>query len=248
MSRIPRNNIKAPFFHIMVQGINKEYIFNSEEGMQIYQSLILKTAKEFNVLIVAYCIMNNHTHILLKVNEMNELTKFMSKINTKYARYYNERNERVGYVFRDRYKLQSIISEKQLLLCIKYIHNNPVKASIAIDMSDYKYSSYCKIYKNELNNIRIKLKEILSEFEEIEKSDKLNFMEAEEIDKKEICKTLVKKYFKLEKINIQKDKNTLKKLICELKDEYGIPYRNMEENMNISRETLRKLYKEAKNE
>lgn len=57
---------------------------------------------------MAYCIMNNHVHLLVYSEEVQKLSKMMQKINTAYAKYYNECNERVGYVFRDRYLSQPI--------------------------------------------------------------------------------------------------------------------------------------------
>ena len=56
--------------------------------------------------------------------------------------YYNNEKNRVGYVFRNRYNSQEIYSKRQLYICLKYIHNNPVKAKITKTMKDYKYSSY----------------------------------------------------------------------------------------------------------
>ena len=56
--------------------------------------------------------------------------------------YYNRKKERVGYVFRNRFKSQPILSKKQMYTCIKYIHMNPVKAGIVKEEKDYNYSSY----------------------------------------------------------------------------------------------------------
>ena len=121
MPRNPRSNIKASFLHVMVQGINKSYIFNKEEDIKYYIKLMYKVKKENNIKIIAYCVMNNHVHILLKMNTIKDVSKYMKTINTMYALYYNKKYNRVGYVFRDRYKSQEIIDEKHLYNCIKYI-------------------------------------------------------------------------------------------------------------------------------
>ena len=81
----------------------------------------------------------------------------MHKVNTLYAIYFNKKYNRVGYVFRDRYKSQAIYSEKQLYTCINYIHYNPVKAGICKIASEYEYSSYNEyidIFNEKSNNIR----------------------------------------------------------------------------------------------
>ena len=66
----------------------------------------------------------------------------MGCVNSIYAMYYNKKHNRVGYVFRDRFKSILILTREQLYFCIKYIHMNPVKAEIVENESEYKYSSY----------------------------------------------------------------------------------------------------------
>lgn len=60
MARIRKENITTSFFHIMVQGINKEYIFNSNEDRNQYMKIMKETKEKIDIKILAYCIMNNH--------------------------------------------------------------------------------------------------------------------------------------------------------------------------------------------
>lgn len=142
MPRIARKNSNSNFYHIIVQGINKEYVFNKSEFIEKYQQIILEKKEKSNITILAYCIMNNHAHFLIFSEKIEYLSKFMQRVNTSYSQYYNKINKRVGYVFRDRYYSQDILNQKHLYSCIKYIHNNPVKAHICNYMNQYKYSSY----------------------------------------------------------------------------------------------------------
>lgn len=130
MPRIGRKKLQTTFFHIIVQGINKEYIFYNEEYIKEYKKLLLDNLNKYNVKIIAYCIMNNHTHILLYTENIEEMSKYMKSINTSYAKYYNRNENRVGIVFRNRYESEPIYEKRYLLNCIGYIHNNPVKAGI----------------------------------------------------------------------------------------------------------------------
>ena len=130
MPRIARKNLDCSYLHIIVQGINKEYIFNEESLKCLYKSILKKYLLESNICILAYCIMDNHIHILMHSNDIKEISKLMHKTNTSYAKAYNKYKKRVGYVFRDRFYSQMILSEQQLYNCIVYIHNNPVKANI----------------------------------------------------------------------------------------------------------------------
>lgn len=142
MPRIPRKNSQTNFYHIMVQGINKEFIFKNSIFIEKYINIIYNCLKDFPITVLAYCIMNNHAHFLVFSKNIINLSKFMQRVNTSYARFYNKENNRVGYVFRDCYKSQPIYNHTQLCKCIKYIHNNPVKANIVNHMSEYQYSSY----------------------------------------------------------------------------------------------------------
>jgi len=71
----------------------------------------------------------------------------MKRINASYAYYFNQKNHRVGHLFQDRFKSEPINDERYLLAAIRYIHNNPVKASIVEKPGQYKWSSY-NIYLN----------------------------------------------------------------------------------------------------
>ena len=130
MPRYPRNYIKTCFFHVITQGIEKTYIFESEEDIEFYLVKMYSLNQECEIKIIAYCIMNNHAHILLETSKVENLAKFMQRLNTAYAKYYNKKYSRVGYVFRNRYRSEGIYNEKYLYNCIKYIHYNPVKAGM----------------------------------------------------------------------------------------------------------------------
>ena len=159
MSRLPRNYTNTPFFHVITQGIEKSYIFEKAEDIKYYVKIMYKIKEEHNINIIAYCIMNNHTHMLAETKSIEQLSKYMQRINTTYGKYYNKKYSRVGYVFRDRYFVQTILNEKQLFNCIAYIHKNPINAGIVKLLSSYNYSSY-----NEYIDITIKEFELLSFF------------------------------------------------------------------------------------
>lgn len=131
MPRISRKNFETLFFHVMVQGIKKEYIFNQKIAIKKYVELLNNERENFDLEILAYCVMNNHAHLLIYTKRIEEMSLYMHTINQKFAQFYNYINQgRVGYVFRDRYKSEPIYNEQSLIRCIRYIHNNPVKANI----------------------------------------------------------------------------------------------------------------------
>ena len=225
MPRFPRNFIKTSYLHIMTQGINKTYIFEYEEDIKYYIKIMYELLKEYKIKIIAYCIMNNHTHMLVKVEKIEELSNYMLRLNSKYARYYNKKYKRVGYVFRDRFRSEGIYNDAQLYNCIRYIYNNPVKAGICNRPEEYKWSNY-KPIPEKISDTYI----FIDDEEEIEKAYK------------EYIKIFMEKN-NLDIINPKRNKELLKELITTLNKDYGLSLRKIAFELNIPRETLRLINK-----
>lgn len=225
MPRVPRFYSDTSFFHVMTQGIKKEYIFNQAEDAQRYISILYNTKDECKINIIAYCIMNNHAHLLAKTAKVEYLSKFMQKANGKYAKYYNEKYERVGYVFRDRFKSEAIYTEQNLHNCIAYIYNNPVKAGICNTPEEYKFSNYK--YSKNIN---------------YETCEDYSFMDTEE-DKQRQCESLIKKYIEQRNQNetLLKQQENLKVLVRRLKYELKIPFNTIVKCTGISKSEIKKI-------
>lgn len=80
--------------------------------------------------ILAYCLMSNHFHLLLKQNTVNGISKLLANLQNSYAKYFNIKNERVGPLFQGQFKAVKIDSEEQLLHVSRYIHLNPYSSGI----------------------------------------------------------------------------------------------------------------------
>ena len=248
MLRIPRNYIRTSFYHIMCQGIKKESIFNNETKKNKYLELIKRYKDEFAIDIVTYCIMPNHAHLLVHTNSINNLSKFMHRLNSAYGMYYNKRENRVGYVFRNRFRMEGIDSDKYVFNCILYIHNNPVKGGLCKLPEEYTYSGYNEFIgpkKIVDNNI---IKRILGNitYQEKKKShsyEKINYLDLI-VDYDEICKDIVDMFTKARKITLQdilQDDYLLLSLLVELIIKNNLSYSCVEKNLHINRKKIAKL-------
>lgn len=99
---------------------------------------------KLQVEIIAFCLMDNHFHLLLKQLKDNGIVKFMAKFTNSYTKYFNTKHQRVGPLFQGVFKAVYVHSDEQLLHLSRYIHLNPilgfrVKAS---ELTDYLWSSY----------------------------------------------------------------------------------------------------------
>lgn len=85
--------------------------------------------------------MSNHIHILIKV-EKEDLDLIMKRIAGSYVYWYNWKYYRKGPLFQDRFKSEPIEDNSYFLTVLRYIHQNPLKAGLAKNIDDYRFSSY----------------------------------------------------------------------------------------------------------
>ncbi len=138
MPRQPR--VAGEYMHIIVRGNGKQILFEDSSDREKYRYLLKKYAEETEVSIFAYCLMENHVHLLI-YDPVGSVSVFMKKIGVGYACYYNRKYERVGHLFQDRYKSEVIEDDAYLLSAFRYILNNPEAAGIC-RAEDYRWSSY----------------------------------------------------------------------------------------------------------
>lgn len=167
MPRTRRTASPTGYYHVIMRGNNRENIFNDICNKKDFLFELYKKINENLLEIVAYCIMSNHVHLLLKAN-LDDLSKSFKIINQKFAHKFNKRNNRIGHVFQDRFLSEPIDNSSYLLNVVRYIHNNPVKAKIVNTPNSYKWSSYndyLESYTNLINPIlSVKQKEIILNF------------------------------------------------------------------------------------
>lgn len=242
--RIARKYLNTSFFHVIVQGIGKEYIFKNEIYIRQYLKLINKYSKELNIIIIAYCMMNNHAHFLIETEHKEKMSQLMQKTNSIFAKYYNyKENERVGYVFRDRFLSEPITDLKYLVQCIKYIHLNPVKAHMVERCEDYQYSSYKEFMKEYIIKTNKEIGLTLEDYKNIcnNRENIYNFMD---INNKISIEEEIKKFLKEKNkklIEIFDDRDVLKQLIKYLKENSKMKYTDIMKKLDITKGTMERL-------
>ncbi len=125
----------------MLRGINKQQIFEDSEDYEKFLQIIHECKEIDNFNVYAYCLMGNHIHLLLKVNDV-PIASVFKRIAGKFVYWYNVKYKRCGHLFQDRFKSESVEDDTYLMTVLRYIHQNPVKAKICKKPQDYKYSSY----------------------------------------------------------------------------------------------------------
>ncbi|PJE74354.1 MAG: hypothetical protein COV01_02550 [Candidatus Taylorbacteria bacterium CG10_big_fil_rev_8_21_14_0_10_41_48] len=149
------------YYHVYNRGNAKIDIFRDKQDYQLFLNRLSENLSKENTMgtiantkgerrislpagafdLIAYCLMPNHFHLLLKQNSEIPISKLISKICTSFSKYFNLKYERVGSVFQDQFKSVLVESDEQIRWLIEYIHSNPVKAGIVSKAEDYLYSS-----------------------------------------------------------------------------------------------------------
>jgi putative transposase len=108
-----------------------------------------RPVKNFNnkIELLAYCLMPNHFHLLIKQFSKNDMNKFMQSVITRYSMYFNKKYDRVGKLFQGHYKAVLVSDESYLLHLSRYIHLNPSEYTKNLESAYSSYAEYLGIRK-----------------------------------------------------------------------------------------------------
>lgn len=156
MPRIARQKQEGAIYHVMSRSISEVELFKTDDDKKKYMLLIQEYQRVYNFRVYAYCLMNNHIHLIIDSNGA-DISKVMHCINFKYARYFNTLHKRHGHLFQDRFKSKIVVDDRYLVALSAYIHNNPLDVwGYENRPEDYYYSSlavYLGLRKDEFNII-----------------------------------------------------------------------------------------------
>lgn len=143
--RGPRKRSDSGVYHVVLRGINRQDIFFDHDDYQRFLETINNIKSDDQFWVYGYCLMTNHVHLLLREN-VDTISRIMSRIGSSYAWWYNRKYGRSGHVFQGRYGSENVENYDYLLSVIRYIHNNPVKAGIVQEPEKYQWSSIHAYY------------------------------------------------------------------------------------------------------
>ena len=121
---------QAKFQHIVTRGNSRQIIFEGNRDYKRFLESMINACKKEDVELHAYCLMDNHVHMLFK-GDKPSISKVMQVCSISYVRYFNTKYDRVGHLFQGRYKAEGICDEAHYFSAVRYILRNPQKAGIA---------------------------------------------------------------------------------------------------------------------
>lgn len=141
MSRPLRIEYKDAYYHVMNRGAGQQDIFAHDDHRGLFLELLRESHEVYQADIHAYCLMDNHYHLLVSTPKAN-LNRIMRHINGVYTQRYNRLEKTDGSLFRGRYKAIVVDADAYLLSVSRYIHLNPVAAGMVKKVHAYPWSSY----------------------------------------------------------------------------------------------------------
>ena len=141
MSRPLRLELAGALYHVSARGNAREKIFLVDEDRHGFLDLLGKEIDQQGWLCYAYCLMDNHYHLLIETPDAN-LVAGMRRLNGVYTQAFNRRHRRVGHLFQGRYKAILVDKESYLVELCRYIVLNPLRATMVKRLDGWPWSSY----------------------------------------------------------------------------------------------------------
>jgi REP element-mobilizing transposase RayT len=141
MARPLRLEIPGALYHLTTRGDRREPIYDDDADRRQFLDLLANALDRFDATAFAYCLMENHYHLVLQTHRAN-LSALMRHINGVYTQRYNRMHDKTGHLFQGRYKAIVVEQESYFLEVCRYVDLNPVRAKIVKHPRDWIWSSY----------------------------------------------------------------------------------------------------------
>jgi len=142
MARQPRKISETGVYHVVFRGVNHCHLFEEQKDFEKLLNILTKIKEDLSIEVYAYCLLDNHVHLLLKEASAGDISLVMKRLLTPYAFWFNRKYQRSGALIANRYKSECVTSNEYLLTLVRYIHQNPLLAGVTKRIDSYRYSSY----------------------------------------------------------------------------------------------------------
>lgn len=141
MSRPPRIAFEDAIYHVTTRGNRRAPIFVDDADRAALLQTIGHALSRYDATAYAYCLMGNHYHIVVQTRRTN-ISRLMQYINGVHAQSHNRRHKLDGHLFQGRFHAVIVQKETYLLALCRYVDLNPVRAGLALDPADWRWSSF----------------------------------------------------------------------------------------------------------
>lgn len=144
MSRPLRIELENGYYHVTARGDRRSTIFRTDSDRLTWLDLLGETCERFDFVVLAYCQMGNHYHLVLQTRQ-GQLARGMRFLNGNYSQYFNRQHRLVGHVFQGRYHAVLCQGDKHLMELQRYTVLNPLRAGLVAHPAQWLWSSFAAI-------------------------------------------------------------------------------------------------------
>ena len=137
--------ISGGYYHFFNRGNHKTLIFREPDNYLFLLRNTKKYLSDLNLTLIAYCLMPNHYHFLVRQDGDHPAGLLIQRIFNSYSKAYNKRYLQTGTLFEDNYRVKAITQTSHLLHLCRYIHANPVKDGFVSQPTDWPYSNLSRM-------------------------------------------------------------------------------------------------------
>jgi REP element-mobilizing transposase RayT len=163
----PLRDESPGYHHVVTRGNNKRTIYLDDRDRQFFCLAVTRIAKKYDWTVLAYCLMDNHYHLLISIGEKG-LSGGMCELNSGYAQMFNAWHGRVNHLFGKRYWNRRIKTDASLWNTVRYIVQNPRRAGGSKPLDGYRWTSYPATIGLAVADIQLARDEVLRFFDHIE--------------------------------------------------------------------------------
>jgi putative transposase len=142
MPRSPRRIEARIIYHVLNRGNGRRMLFSKDADFQSFVKLLAEALKRFEVDLLAFCLMGNHWHLLVRPRTDKALSKFMGWLAVTHARRHHKHypNPGSGHLYQGRFKSFPVQSDEHFLIVARYIHANPIRAGLVKRLSEWRWN------------------------------------------------------------------------------------------------------------
>jgi REP element-mobilizing transposase RayT len=135
-------HIPGHYYHVYNRGVNRQRIFANDGNYRFLLRRAKSYLRDYDLSVIAYCLMPNHYHFLLRPGGDEALSRFIQRLFNSYSQAFNRQQGRSGTLFEGRAKSILVDEEGYILHLCRYIHLNPVKSQLVEHPHEWPYCNY----------------------------------------------------------------------------------------------------------